>query len=1052
MKDPSKWHAKSISFSAFTLLSLSLLSPAMAAPLPGGTLDPTTIPKYVTPLVIPPEMPKSGAASPLPAADYDIAVRQFRQQILPGGIWDALSGRTDNFPATTVWSYGRAADPLPDSSAIGGAAGVAPAPNSTFNYPAFTVENTTMVPTTVRWINDLVDKDPLSPTFGNFLPHLFPVDQTLHWANPPTANCTMMPANRTDCETQIAAPYTGPIPLVTHVHGAHVQPHSDGFPEAWWLPGANNIPAGYSLTGSKFTQADNTNAVPGSAFYSYENSQPASTLWYHDHALGMTRLNVYAGPAGFWLIRGGANDTVAGVLPGPAPSIAGGDPNFNAAVRAVIREIPVAIQDRSFNLDGSLFYPTSRSFFDGFTGPYIGNPNFTGPFDPGPPPTGPSDISGIWNPEAFFNTMVVNGTTWPRLETAPALYRLRLLNGCNSRFLNLSLRVVTSLGVDGVPGTADDVLGGELPFYQIGAEEGFLPQVVQIMTGFATPLPGNGTVPLPVAAPSPDRALLMGNAERADVIVDFRGLANGTRIRMINSAPDSPFGDFPVIPADPLTSGQVMDFIVNNTLTQPSDATTTPPESLVLPAQASLGAATNTRKVSLNELVSDQVCVEVDPLTGTVIRTIFSTTPGDPTFLATCAASPVAPGNVAIPAEPRQAQLGVLATDVLGNLSAVAKRWGDPITEAPLLNSIEIWEIFNVTADAHPIHLHMVSFQVVERQNFDLLTLLPVPGTVTPPLPTEAGYKDTVIAHPGQITRIKAKFDIAGEYVWHCHIVEHEDNEMMRPFVVQANIAENTGPSFTTVGAWSTSSVVPGFSGTDYSYTGPGTGTKTATWTFNIAAPGFYTLSARWTAHANRASNAKYTISNNGTVLGIVTMNQQVNGGTFNSLGNFSLAAGSLTVTLSDAANGYVVADAVQFVPATSLTKDNGWTGFATSGAWSASSGVPGFLGTNYLYASGAATATKVASWTFTVPDAGTYTLDALWTSAPNRATNARYVIENNGVRVGTVVVKNQTTGGGAFQPLGTFSLNPGTVKVIINNQADGLVVADAVRLTIQLP
>ena len=263
--------------------------------VPGGTLDPTTIPKYVTPLVIPPQMPKS-TASPAPAADYDIAVRQFQQQILPGGIWGASfpspagGGATVGpFPATTVWSYGRAEDPAPDSSGIGGAAGVAPAQNSSFNYPAFTVENTSKAATTVRWINGLVDGS------GNYLPQLFPVDQTVHWANPPNSNCAMGDPNRTDCESTVPTPYTGPVPIVTHVHGAHVQPHSDGYPEAWWLPAANNIPAGYAVQGSNYGQADNTNTVPGSAYFSYENTQPAATIWYHDHALGMTRLNVMPG-------------------------------------------------------------------------------------------------------------------------------------------------------------------------------------------------------------------------------------------------------------------------------------------------------------------------------------------------------------------------------------------------------------------------------------------------------------------------------------------------------------------------------------------------------------------------------------------------------------------------------------------------------------------------------------------------------------------------------------------------------------------------------------
>jgi len=520
-----------------------------AAPLPGGSLDPTKIPKYVTPLVIPPEMPKSPAASPLntPAADYNIAVRQFSQQILPAG-----------FGPTTVWSYGRAEDVIP-------AGFVAPVPVAngvSFNYPSFTVEALSGTFTSVRWINDLKD-----PQTGNFLPHLFPVDQTLHWANPPATGCVDMmgmPApNATDCRTANPAPYTGPVPIVTHVHGAHVNAQSDGYPEAWYLPAAGNIPAGYATSGTLFNQFDPTNTVPGSAYFGYENTQPATTLWYHDHSLGITRLNVYAGPAGFWLLRGGAHgdafvDDVTtsalndGKLPGPAPA-GTGDPNFDAAYRATIREIPIVIQDRSFNANGSLFYPQNRTFFDGFTGPFIPN----------------SDISPLWNPEAFFNTMVVNGTTWPVLNVAPAKYRFRVLNGCNSRFLNLAMFQVLK---DTRP-RRPTRFGAEVPFYQIGAEQGFLPNVVMIQTGFATVLPGNGTIPaVPTPQGSPQQALLVGPAERADVIVDFSALPVGTVVRMINTAPDAPFGGFPDIPADPATTGQVMQFVVTAGLSQPGDA------------------------------------------------------------------------------------------------------------------------------------------------------------------------------------------------------------------------------------------------------------------------------------------------------------------------------------------------------------------------------------------------------------------------------------------------------------------------------------------------
>ena len=134
----------------------------------------------------------------------------------------------------------------------------------------------------------------------------------------------------------------------------------------------------------------------------------------------MTRVNVYAGPAGFYIIRSDDpddNPTVAGgapaVLPGPAPQL--GD-----AAGTRYYEIPIAIQDRSFDLGGGLFYPDNRAFFDAFVGPYI-------------PLT---DVSPIWNPEFFGNHIVVNGRTWPFLDVEPRRYRFRVLNGCQSRFLS----------------------------------------------------------------------------------------------------------------------------------------------------------------------------------------------------------------------------------------------------------------------------------------------------------------------------------------------------------------------------------------------------------------------------------------------------------------------------------------------------------------------------------------------------------------------------------------------------------------------------------------
>ena len=159
----------------------------------------------------------------------------------------------------------------------------------------------------------------------------------------------------------------------------------------------------------------------------------------------MTRLNVYAGPAGFFLIRGGpdGDDAVVdsrfgttAVLPGPAPKA-----NDKFPPNKTYYEIPIAIQDRSFNDDGSLFYPDTRAFFDEFAGPYIPD----------------SNVSPIWNPEFFGNTIIANGNTWPYQTVERRRYRLRFLNGCQSRFLILDF---------------SDIPGVEV--WQIGNEGGFL--------------------------------------------------------------------------------------------------------------------------------------------------------------------------------------------------------------------------------------------------------------------------------------------------------------------------------------------------------------------------------------------------------------------------------------------------------------------------------------------------------------------------------------------------------------------------------------------------
>ena len=526
---------------------------------------------------------------------------------------------------------------------------------------------------------------------------------------------------------------SGLVPTIVHVYGAETTEWSDGYPEAWYLPAASDIPAGYATGGSFFATFRTESPIgadwkPGAAVFQYDKDQEATTLWYHDHSLGMTRQNVYAGPAGFYLLRGGPGDAVVGTLPGPAPAL--GDP---PGMR--YHEIPIAIQDRSFDVDGSLFYPENRAFFE-----ELGPLQLQIPFIPELALGGePSDVSPIWNPEFFGNMTVVNGRTWPFLDVDAMRYRLRFLNGCQSRFL--ILRLVTATDPNDAS-TWQQVPGA---FWQIGAEQGFLPAPLQL------------------------DELLMGPAERADVIVDFGAIAipPGAGLYLVNVGPDEPFGggipgiDFD--PADPGSTGQVMAF---NVLPAPGRDPSTPPGQLLLPAPAVLGAPTNTRRISLNEKESETVFVTEDD-DGNVVEV-----PMD------------APG--AEPFGPTEAVLGTI-DDATG--TGVPLAWASPITEnVAKAGDTETWEIYNFTADAHPIHIHLVQFRVVDRQALDTdVDGSPVASPIGAPRPAElweAGFKDTVISYPGEVTRVKAQFPLGGLFVWHCHILEHEDNEMMRPYCV----------------------------------------------------------------------------------------------------------------------------------------------------------------------------------------------------------------------------------------------------------------------------
>ena len=419
------------------------------------------------------------------------------------------------------------------------------------------------------------------------------------------------------------------VRLMTHLHGGFVGAASDGNP----MVTPNGFGPGETQTVHYPNQAP---------------QMPASLLWFHDHGLGATRLNVFAGLAAGYLLR---DDFDTGTEPNPI-GVPGG-----------AYELPLVIQDRQFNPDGTFLYPRS-------------------------------DISGAtWIGEYFGDVMLVNGKVWPYLELEPRMYRLRILNGCNARILSLDL--------SGPPG------------WQIGAEGGLWDE------------------------PVPVRELVLAPAERADVLVDFSRFA-GQTIVLKNHNPRKPVST----PAPSLE--QVLQIRVGTTVTEPGP--TAVPASLP-GRRADLPSPARTRVITLNE-------IDVD----------------EPTWFL--------------------------------NLNGL--HFDDRVTETPRHGEVEDWLFVNLTADTHPMHMHLVTFQVVGRTPFDVQAYEeaaegaspppdPAPfatGPMQPPDPTERGFKDTVKANPGFFTTIRSKFDLpAGvtapqSYVYHCHIVEHEDNDMMRPFTV----------------------------------------------------------------------------------------------------------------------------------------------------------------------------------------------------------------------------------------------------------------------------
>jgi FtsP/CotA-like multicopper oxidase with cupredoxin domain len=571
--------------------------------------------------------------------EYTVTMTSFMQQILPPSM----------HLLTPAWGYGGMAKDALSGASLG----------YVRSTPGPSFEAVRGIPIQVKWQNNITT------------PHMFPVDPTIHWANPnnypmPKAPFPSYPPGFPEAQS--------PVPLVTHLHGGEVQSYYDGTPEEWFT--SNGI------HGSAYSTLERTD--PNAAVYYYPNMQQPTTLWYHDHALGITRINMMAGLAGFYFIRD-PNSTVDYVAP-----------MFPAGKY----EMPLMIQDRTFYADGSLYFPTVSV-----------NPS----------------VYPYWSDGFLGDTIMVNGKVWPNMNVNKGQYRFRILDASNARIYSLSF--------------FDTQTNTALPFIQIGSDGGYL------------------------KAPVTLTELIISPSERVDILVDFSGLASGTKILLKNSALTGG-------PSEAQTVGQIMQFTV----------------------ATKDGFKPNTLPTPLNPTLAGPTFPNLPSPTKQRILTLF----------------------------PVSGQSGLLTFLLNG------QKWDGEVSELPRLGTTEEWILVNI-AIAHPIHLHLIEFQIVSRQDFnatryatDWIALqrqilgnyaatppwptnfipkeLPIDsyllGTPTPTQPNEQGWKDTVLVLPYTVTIIRARwtsqdgspfpFDATQGpgYVWHCHILDHEDNEMMRPYKV----------------------------------------------------------------------------------------------------------------------------------------------------------------------------------------------------------------------------------------------------------------------------
>ncbi len=606
--------------------------------------------------------------------------------------------------------------------------------------------------------------------------------------------------------------------IAIHLHGGFVPWISDGGPFDWWSPAGPGYSFGQSFQNGPTSVLDNMTANPiqqGQADLFYPNDQSTRLMWYHDHAHGITRTNAYAGLATGYLCLDLAQETALGTSIAPLTSL-----------------IPLVFQDKIFvngvpGVAGALgtgTYATDPTWATIMPARTEGSLWYAHTYDPTLyrlkrgrgvlPPPNPSCV-----PEFFGDTMLCNGTVAPVVEVEARRFRFMLLNACNARFFNINMLQVqpgceVTTGnlppVMGVPtgqyrydpafGTVGPVAALPTAFGQLGSR---CPQIIQIGTegGYlqkpvvfpaTTPAATNGNI-IPFNPLTFSGNLVVGNAERVDCIIDFSNCVIGDEFVFYSDSP----GPFP-------GGAPTNDYYAGNINTPAAIA----------------GSTVDTRNILRFRVIAPKNGITVtDPQVG-----LPTLPPMDPPSLAK---APVITAGVVAPLSPlvtpgfvrdltlnedfdsygRLRQLlGTTKPALVGG--GFGLEYMAPATETIAAGTVEVWRFFNNTADTHPIHFHLQDCQILSRQPFRLITGRFTPtGAARGPELNELGWKETVKMNPGEVTTVIFKWDMvpvpfdvpystrsmgvlgaqiaqANEFVWHCHILEHEEHDMMRPLVI----------------------------------------------------------------------------------------------------------------------------------------------------------------------------------------------------------------------------------------------------------------------------